>query len=76
MIKLKCKPVDINVIKVYALTSDSSDEDLEEFYGILNSAIKLCKNHEIKIVMGDLKAKVGRGRQRQTQYSCRSIWIR
>ena len=60
MIKLKCKPVDINLIQVYAPTSESSVEDLEEFYGILDSAVKQCKNNEI--IMGDLNTKVGRGK--------------
>ena len=63
MIKLKCKPVDINLIQVYAPTSGSSVEDLEEFYGILDYAVKQCKNNEIKIIMGDLNAKVGRGKR-------------
>ena len=63
MIKLKCKPVDINLIQVYAPTSESLVEDLEEFYGILDSAVKLCKNNEIKIIMGDLNAKVGRDKR-------------
>ena len=62
IIKLKYKPVDINLIQVYAPTSESSVEDLEESYGILDSAVKLCKNNEIKIIMGDLNTKVGRGK--------------
>ena len=63
MIKIKCKPTDINMIQVYAPTSDSSEEDHEEFYETLDLVIKLCKNPEIKIVMGDLNAKVGRSKR-------------
>ena len=45
MIKIKCKPTDINMIQVYAIKSDSSEEDLEEFYETLGSVMKLYKNH-------------------------------
>ena len=48
LIKIKCKPTDINMKQVYAPTSDSSKENLEEFYEILDSVMKLCKNHELK----------------------------
>ena len=61
MIKIKCKPTDTNMIQVVHAPTSGSSEDLEEFYETLDSVMKLCKNHEIKIVMGDLNAKVRRG---------------
>ena len=66
IIKLKGKPFDIYIIQVYAPTSLSSDEEIETFYSQLNLAMSICKNHNIKIVMGDLNAKVGVGAEGQS----------
>lgn len=41
----------------------SGEESIEEFYEQLNAAKRQCKSQEVVIVMGDLNAKVGRGRQ-------------
>ena len=58
LVKLKGKP-NINIIQTYAPTSDSTEEELDEFYDQLDEARRQCKNHEIVIVMGDMNAKVG-----------------
>ena len=63
VIKLKGTPVNINVIEAYAPTSSSSEADLETFYDDLDKAMSICKNLEIKIVMGDFNAKICEGRQ-------------
>ena len=62
IVKLKAKPFNINVIQVYAPTSASTEEELEEFYEELDKCKKECKDHEVNIVMGDLNATVGRER--------------
>ena len=62
MVKLHAKPFNINIIQVYAPTSTSSEEALEDFYANVDKAMKECKSQEIKIVMGDLNAIVGEGR--------------
>ena len=64
LVKLKAKPFNINVIQVYAPTSASTEEELEEFYEELDKYKKECKDHEVNIVMGDFNAKVGRGRHK------------
>jgi hypothetical protein len=61
MVKIQARPFNINIIQVYAPTEEHSEEEIEQFYVDLNSAIKACKSQEIKIVMGDLNAKVGKG---------------
>ncbi|RUS86947.1 hypothetical protein EGW08_005272 [Elysia chlorotica] len=61
MIKLNTKPVPLNIIQVYAPTSQSSDEDIEHFYNDLQSVKDSISSKEICIVMGDLNAKVGEG---------------
>ena len=61
MIKLNTKPAPINIIQVYAPTSKSSEEDIENFYNELQSIKDSIPTREICIVMGDLNAKVGEG---------------
>ena len=43
----------------YAPTNDAEDEKKEEFYTILQTAMKDKKEREITILMGDMNAKVG-----------------
>ncbi|XP_042886502.1 craniofacial development protein 2-like [Penaeus japonicus] len=62
LVKLTGKQIDVNLIQVYAPTCDYTDEDIENFYESLTAAKKLCKQHEITLVMGDLNAKIGKGR--------------
>ena len=51
-----------SVIQVYAPTADYSYEDIEAFYEQVDSARSQCKPEEITLIVGDLNAKVGRGR--------------
>ena len=63
LVKLQAKPIDMNIIQVYAPTSDSTTEDLEDFYGAIEKARKICKSQENTIILGDFNAKVGEGRK-------------
>ena len=60
IVKFKCQPVNINIIQVYAPTSDAPDKDIQLFYEDLNKASSTCKSPEVRIVMGDFNAKVGK----------------
>ena len=62
LVKLEGKPINVNIIQAYAPTTESTEEEIEKFYEDLNKAKLQCKNHEVIITMGDLNAKVGRGR--------------
>lgn len=62
LLKIGAKPVNINVIQVYAPTTQHSDDVIDRFYEQVDEARRQCKNGEVTIVMGDLNAKVGRGR--------------
>ncbi|GFO47642.1 craniofacial development protein 2-like [Plakobranchus ocellatus] len=53
------KPVDLNIIQVYAPTANSNDEDLDKFYNELDTAKTQCKFQDPLIIMGDFNAKVG-----------------
>ena len=44
---------------MYAQTSSSSDEELEEFDNNIDDCLKQCRSQDITIVMGDFNAKVG-----------------
>ena len=59
MAKLKGKPFNINIIQVYAPTTDHDDEEVEKFYDDIENVMKYAKSGEINIVMGDWNAKVG-----------------
>ncbi|XP_042883267.1 uncharacterized protein LOC122260182 [Penaeus japonicus] len=59
MVKLKGSPFNSSIILVNALTSDSSEDDIDKFYETIEEAKGQCKSQEIIIVMGDLNAKVG-----------------
>ncbi|GFR58942.1 migration and invasion-inhibitory protein [Elysia marginata] len=55
------KPLDLNIIQVYAPTTCSSEEDIEKFYEdlMLDTAKKQCKPQNPLIIMSDFNAKVG-----------------
>lgn len=50
------------MIKVYAPTTESMEEETHQFYDELNSVKHQCKDHEIIMIMGYLNAKKGRER--------------
>ena len=62
LVKLKGSPFNMSILQTYAPTLDHSDEEVEAYYEEVESALKVVKSDEILIVMGDLNAKVGKGR--------------
>ena len=62
MMKVKGHPFNMNFIQVYAPTTESSEEEVDEFYEELEEAWIQCKSQEVTLVMGDFNAKVGKGR--------------
>ena len=63
MVKIRGSLVDINIIQVYAPTQEASDQEIQKFYTDLEKTKTLCKSNEVIIVMGDLNAKVGKGKE-------------
>ncbi len=59
LVNLQCKPFNLSIIQVYAPTSSSSDEDIDDFYSDLNCAYRQAGTQNMIVVMGDLNAKVG-----------------
>lgn len=62
LLKIAAKPFDLCIIQVYAPTGDCEMEEIESFYEQVENTMKQVKSSEILIIMGDLNAKVGRGR--------------
>ncbi|GFN73976.1 RNA-directed DNA polymerase from mobile element jockey-like [Plakobranchus ocellatus] len=59
LVKIAGKPVDLNIIQVYAPTANSNDGDLDKFYNELDTAKTQCKSQDPLIIMGNFNAKVG-----------------
>lgn len=62
MAKFKSKPFNLVILQVYAPTCDYSDEDVDLFYEEIETGLQSVKSTDILIVMGDLNAKVGKGK--------------
>ena len=60
--KISARPFNIALIQVYSPTADAEEEEIDQFYEELDTAKKHCKSQEVVIIMGDLNAKVRRGR--------------
>jgi exonuclease III len=54
--RTKQKRINMNTIQCYAPTNDNNEE---QFYSRLQTVIEILSRRNIKIVMGDLNAKVG-----------------
>ena len=59
IVKFTSKPFHLVFVQVYAPTSTSPEDEIEKVYDDLDAAYKMCGSQEMKIVMGDLNAKVG-----------------
>ena len=64
-IKLNTKPAPLNIIQVYAPTSDCEEEEIESFYNDLQNVKNRIPSRELCIVMGDFNAKVGEGEDKE-----------
>ncbi|KMQ91585.1 craniofacial development protein 2-like protein [Lasius niger] len=58
-IQVNTTPCILNIVQVYAPTTDASDEEIDLFYACLESTISRISNREIVLILGDLNAKVG-----------------
>ena len=52
LVKLQCKTLNLTLIQVYAPTSTSTVEDIDELYDDLEVAYEHCKSQDIIIIMG------------------------
>ena len=56
LLKINARPVNLNIIQVYAPTSGCSEDMIDRFYEQVESVRRQCKNNEVTIVMGDMNA--------------------
>jgi hypothetical protein len=61
-LKFKAKPQNMNIIQIYALTTSSTEEEIQEFYNKLEITIQDIPNKEITIC-ADFNAKIGNTEQ-------------
>ena len=59
-LRVKGKWFNITFINVHAPTEDKEDEEKDAFYTLLEEQFDRAPRHDVKIVLGDLNAKVGR----------------
>ncbi|GFO33860.1 craniofacial development protein 2-like protein [Plakobranchus ocellatus] len=57
LVKIAGKPLDLNIIQVYASTANSNDEDLYKFYNDLDTAKTQCKSQDPLIIMEESRKK-------------------
>ena len=53
------KPFNITVIQVYALTSNTEEAEVQQFYEDLPDLLELTSPKDVLFIIGDLNAKVG-----------------
>lgn len=58
-LKLSARPCTLNIIQVYAPTSQASEEDIDNFYSTLETTLNKIPSREITVTIGDCNAKVG-----------------
>lgn len=62
LLRIGASPMPMNIIQVYAPTSEYGEEEVKEFYSQIEEVKKKLPKREMTIVMGDFNAKIGKGR--------------
>ena len=57
--RFQCKPFNITVIQLYALTSNAEETEVERFYEDLQDLLELTPQKDVLFIIGDWNAKVG-----------------
>ncbi|XP_035787837.1 uncharacterized protein LOC118464508 [Anopheles albimanus] len=59
-LRLRGRFSNISLINVHAPTEDKTEEEKDLYYGRLLRAIDQCPKYDVKIILGDFNAKIGR----------------
>ena len=57
--RFRAMPFNIFVFEVYALTTETTEEEVEEFYEQIRTAFEMSQSQDIVLVAGDFNARVG-----------------
>ncbi|XP_038117204.1 uncharacterized protein LOC119769300 [Culex quinquefasciatus] len=60
VLRIKGKFFNYSLINIYAPTNDKPDDDKDAFYERLDKTYGECPRHDVKIVIGDANAQVGK----------------
>ena len=58
-VHFQSKPFNITVIRVYALTSNAEEAEVEWFYENIQDLLELTPKKDVLFIIGDWNAKVG-----------------
>ena len=58
-VRFQGKPFNINIIQVYAPTSNAEEAEVEWFYEDLQDLVELTPKKDVLFIIGDWNAKLG-----------------
>ena len=58
-VRIRAAPFSVSFIEVYAPITETTDEEVEGFYGQIRTALQISPSQDIVFVPGDFNAKVG-----------------
>ena len=58
-VRFQGKPFNITVIQVYALTGNTEEAEVEQFYKDLQDLLELTPKKDVLSIIGDWNAKAG-----------------
>ena len=58
-VRFQGKPFNITVTQVYALTNNTEEAEVEQFYEDLQDLLELIPQKDVLFIIGDWNAKVG-----------------
>src|SRR5258706_200987 len=59
-VRLQSRYTKVTVIQVYAPTNAANDQEKDEFYEQMQDVLSTAPEHDMKLVMGDFNAQIGR----------------
>ena len=60
MVRIETRYTKVTLIQVYAPTNAAEDQEKDEFYELLQDVLDATPEHDMKIIMGDFNAQIGR----------------